>query len=244
MSIPAKLGIVLVVALNAVAIIAPGAQGHEFQSSTSPTVITGEFYSGINDIFTFEGSSGTVAVECATAKFEGTQGVSSAKTLTITPTYGSTSSPTGCTAAGAAATVHAQHCAYVFSGTTNASEEAQVEIECSGASESQLLVTVPSFGITLHIQAQTPGGGVHYTNFVRNGHREVTITSTLKELKTTCTGVGCFFLGTTTKTKLEGIDALKGYKDVSCSEGSGTSKTTPSLAACEGEQIDFSVNPG
>jgi hypothetical protein len=239
------LGLALVAVFAMGALVAQGAQAHEFKAASAPAVITGEFDPGppaSKDVFTIEEGAG-LSVSCESGKFEGTQATSPTPSLTITPTYGSTTAPTGCVAAGAAATVHTQHCAYVFSGTTNEAGDAAVEVECEGASENEILVTVPALGVTLHIAAQKPGGGVHYTNVETGGHKEVTVTATAKEIKTTCTGLGCFFVGSTVKTKYEGKETVKGFKDT-CSAASGTAKTTPSLASCEGEQTNVEVNPG
>jgi hypothetical protein len=244
MSINARLGAALVVA-SAIGLVmgAHRAQAAEFSSSTSPAVITGEIHPNFPNTgeanhqhFTIESGTG-ITVECDTTKFEGTQSTSPTKTVTLTTTYGSTTSPTGCKAGGLEGIVHSNHCAYVFSSATDAEEHGAVEIECSGTTENEILVTVPGAGFTLHIAAQKPNGGVHYTNTETAGHKELTTHVTLRSIATTCTGIGCFFTGAGT-ARTEGTDTIKGYKDVGCTPAEGTAKTTPSLASCEGEQVN------
>jgi hypothetical protein len=240
------LGLALFAVLATSALAAQGAQAaEEFHGSSAPGVITGELHPQFNttggehtDKFTIE-EGGGLTVECDTAKFEGTQATANTPTVTLTPTYGNTTKPTGCKAGGFEATVHTQHCAYVFAAATNAEGHGAVEIECQGATENEILVTVPGLGVTLHIAAQKPKGGVHYTNVETAGHKELTTHSTVKEVGTTCTGGGCFFIGTSFKTRYEGTETIKGFKDVGCTEETGTAKTTPVLAKCEGEQINI-----
>jgi hypothetical protein len=238
------LGLALFAVMALSALAAQGAQAAEFRCSSTPCVITGELHPQFNttggehtDRFKVESGSG-VTVECDAAKYEGTQPTSPSKTVTLTPTYGSTTAPSGCKASlGGEATVHTNHCAYVFSAATDAEEHGAVEVECSGTTENEILVTVPGAGETLHIAAQKPSGGVHYTNTETAGHKEITSHTTVKGIATTCTGIGCFFTGNATAS-YEGTETLKAYKDVGCTEATGTAKTTPSLASCEGEQIN------
>jgi hypothetical protein len=242
MNIKGKLALALFTVLAIGAVAAQGAYAEEeFRGpKEGPDIVTGELDpSSPATILTIEEGAG-LAVSCENVKFEGTVPVTPTPELTLTATWGNTSTPTGCTAAGAAATVHAQHCATVYTSKTNADGHALVHIECSGTSENEILVTVPSLGVTLHIGAQTPEkGGVHYT-FVETtpGLEEVTLHTTIEGIKTSCTGIGCFFVGTTVKTKLEGTETFKSFVD-KCTPVTGTAKTTPSLANCEGEQISL-----
>jgi hypothetical protein len=245
MSIKGKLGLALLSVLAIGAVAAQGAYAEEeFHGPEAPFIITGELDPTVGTPktrLTIEEGAG-LTVACENVKFEGTQAQNPTPELTVTTTWGNTTSPTGCTAAGAAATIHSQHCATVYTGKTDSEAHALVHIECSGTSENEILVTVPSLGVTLHIGPQTPErGGVHFTNVQTTpGLRELTLHTTIQGITTTCTGIGCFFVGATMKTKLEGTETFKGFAD-NCTPVSGTAKTTPTLAGCEGAQGSIST---
>jgi hypothetical protein len=230
------------------ALLAQGAQAaveHTFHSDVGETIVTGEFHAGVKGKFSVGGST----IECESAKFEGTVEGRERKEITITPTYGSTTKPSGCEEAKnhVEAIIHTNHCAYIFtSNTTVSTETPEVQehgtehIEC--ASGSGIEITFPSIGATIHIGEQTPTHGVKYTNAETAGHKEITVHTTAKNLTTTCSG-NCFLLpgeGKTTTGTYDGTETWKGYEDKK-PIGTGTERTTPTGFE-EGTQINISVS--
>jgi hypothetical protein len=234
------LGLALVAMMALGAMMAQGAQAHKIISDTTPYWITAELDTAVKDTFT---TNTGAAFSCSVVKFEGTQEGKELESVTVTPTFGNTTGSSGCTesAFGSETVIHTNHCAFVLSGTTDANGDAPVEIECSGSTENEITVTLPALGVTMHIPAQKPTGGVHYTNIEEGGKKAVTIKSTVKNVNFTCTPAGftCSLLGNTAEYK--GLEKARGYKDTG-SKQEGTAKTTPSVS--EGEQINISVDPG
>jgi hypothetical protein len=237
------LGLALVAMMALGAVIAQGAQAvtHVFKSDATPYVLTGE-YDNASEPDHFVTNTG-VTYSCKSTKFEGTQESKELTSITVTPTFGNTTGSSECTETGFGTefVYHTNHCAFVLSGTTDANGDAPVEIECSGTTENDITVTDPALGITLHIPAQKPTGGAHYTNIEEGAKKAITVHTTLEGIKFTCTPAGftCELLGTT--TKYTGTEKFKGYKDTG-SKQEGTAKTTPTIS--EGEQINISVSPG
>jgi hypothetical protein len=216
------------------ALLAQGAQAaveHTFHSDLEHTIITGEFHEGVKDVISWGGTT----LSCEKAKFEGTVEGKEAKEITITPTYGSTEKPSGCKEAknGLEYIIHTNHCAYILtSNTTVSTETPEVQehgtehLEC--AAGSAIEITIPAIGATLHIGEQTPTHGVKYTNAETGGHKEITVHTTLRHTRITCTG-NCFLLpgeGKTEEAEYNGTETWKGYEDKKAF-GSGTEKTTP-----------------
>jgi hypothetical protein len=247
------LGLALAAIFAMSALIAQAAQAvetteHTFNSEVSPYILTG----GVDPKFADAFTAGSVTFTCTLVKFEGTVGKQESDEVTLTPTYGSTASPSGCLAGGQETTYHANHCAYAFDSDTvlttkepEEQEHAKAKIECSGATENEITITIPSLGITLHIPAQeTISHGVRYTNIGEGSHRELTVHTTLKNIKGTCTG-SCFLIGLAVgefKTATyEGTETIAGYEDKG-TEATGTAKTTPTLT--EGAQVGiFTTSP-
>ncbi len=233
------LGIALVAVFAMSVVVAQAAQAHEFTASQYPAVVTGGFANAENpDKFTLEGLG--ITVICSSAVFEGTASGASEE-LTITPTYGSTSSPSGCkeTTFNTEAIVHTNHCAYVFHGATDANEHAAVDVEC--AAGNAIEVTLPGLGIDLSIGAQAGLKGVHYTNETIGGHKVVKVDTTVSGITVSCTDTAetglCELIGNG-KIQYTGTELVKGYVDTGSAQ-TGTAKTTPELSM--GEQIDVTV---
>ncbi|HEX2392902.1 MAG TPA: hypothetical protein VHI77_08290 [Solirubrobacterales bacterium] len=230
------------------ALVAQGAQAveHQFNSEVEKTVFTGKCDptpGAICDHFKVGGGN----LVCASYLYEGTGNANVLDEVTLTPTYGSTTKPSGCKDEGSNAEVlvHTNHCAYkldsdtvLTAGTTE--EHAPVEIECSGTEENEITSTIPSIGVTLHIPAQnTIKDGVTYTNIGSGSTREITAHVTAKNIKGKCTGVNCFLIGLVnggefTNAEYTGTDTFAGFEDLG-TEQTGTAKTTPILN--EGAQV-------
>jgi hypothetical protein len=236
------LGLALVAVLALGAVMAQGAQAHEIISTATPYVITAE-HDNAAEPDHFVTNTG-VTFFCKNIKLEGTQEGLIRESVTVTPTFGNTTTPSECkeTTLETEVIVHTNHCAFVLSGATDVNGDAATEIECSGATENEITLTDAALGVTLHIPAQKPKGGVHYTNIEEGGKKAITIHSTVEGITFTCTPAGsfnCSLIGST--AKYTGTEKAKGYKDTG-SKQEGTAKTTPSVS--EGEQINISVNPG
>jgi hypothetical protein len=242
------LGLALAAVFAMGALLAQGAQAaveHTFHSDLNETILTGELHEGVKDKFKVNKS----VLVCEKAKFEGTVVGKETKEVTITPTYGSTEKPSGCKdeATGLEAIVHTNHCAYIFTSNTTVStetpevqEHGTAHLECATGSEIE--ITIPGAGLTLHVGEQTPTHGVKYTNAETGGHKEITTHATAKGIKTTCTG-NCFLLeggGKTEKGEYEGTETLKGFEDKKAF-GAGTEKTTPAGFE-EGAQTNISLS--
>jgi hypothetical protein len=230
------LGLALAAIFAMSALLAQGAQAvetteHTFNSEVENTVLTGGLDPGFEDEFT----AGSATFKCTPVVFEGTVAGKAVDTVTVTPTYGSTTKPSGCSGGGQEIIVHTNHCAYNFDSDTvltpgTEEEHAPVEIECSGTEENEITITIPSIGVTLHMPAQKPADGVRYTNIGAGATREVTVHTTAKSIKGTCKGVNCFLIGLAngkefTNATYNGTEKIAGYVD----EGkptTGTAKTT------------------
>ncbi|HEX2393163.1 MAG TPA: hypothetical protein VHI77_09620 [Solirubrobacterales bacterium] len=243
------LGLALVALLALGALVAQSAQAveHTFHSEVERTVLTGG-YDPANESKPDEFHIGTATFICTSTKFEGTTVGKTNDQVTLTPTYGSTTKPSGCEAKGTGieVLVHTNHCAYVFesdtvltAGTTE--EHAPLEIECSGASENEITLTMPSIGVEIHIPAQnTIKDGVTYTNIGEGSKREITAHVTAKGIHGECTGANCFLVGTWkfTNATYEGTETIAGFKDEAAGELTGTEKTTPTAVSLkEGAQV-------
>jgi hypothetical protein len=243
------LGLALVAVLAMSAMMASAAQAveHTFESSSvnEKTILTGSNTG--KEVFTV--GLGEAEVSCTSSIFEGTVEGNKVKEVTVTPTYGKTTKPSGCEDAvsKSEAIVHTNHCAYILHNVTDANGDAPVSIECSGTPKEEITVTLPALGVTIHVPEQTPAGGVHYTNLKEHGpgkKEAVTVKSTVSGIHYRCTGseVFCFFLNGVDGT-YKGDTDVTGYEDKSASALSGTEKTTPS-GTIEGEQVNVTVNPG
>lgn len=234
------LALVAVFAMSALVVSAAQAEEvkHTFTSEVTPTVLTGKQETGTKHAFTVGTGANAHTTTCEKAEFAGTQEGKEANTVTLKPTYSE------CSASGlGAATVRTNHCAYVFQSDTVTSEDAAVEVEC--AEGSSIEVEVPSVGVTLHIGAQTPAGGNHYTNLAEHpaagGKMAVTAKTTVSGVHYTCSGGGCFLLeggGTGSNGTYTGESWVTGYNDTG-SKLEGTATTTPTLS--EGSQVGVTV---
>ncbi|HEX2393161.1 MAG TPA: hypothetical protein VHI77_09610 [Solirubrobacterales bacterium] len=238
------LGLALTAMFALGALLAQSAQAveHTFNLEAERTVLTGGFDPGFKD----KTKIGNVTLVCNSAKFEGTAVGKTNDEITLTPTYGSTVAPSGCSAEGTGTEFikHTNHCAYKLDSDTvltpgTTEEHAPLEIECSGEAENEITLTLPSIGVTIHTPAQKPADGVVYTNIGTGSTREITVHMTLKNLRGKCTGVNCFLIGLTnggefTTAECTGTETIAGFEDKG-TEQTGTEKTTPILK--EGAQV-------
>ncbi|HEX2393160.1 MAG TPA: hypothetical protein VHI77_09605 [Solirubrobacterales bacterium] len=230
------LGLALAAIFAMSALVAQGAQAvetteHTFNSEVEPTVFTGGLDPGFQDKLTI----GSATFTCTSAVFESTAVGQAFDLVTLTPTWGSTTKPSGCSGAGQEFIYHTNHCAFVYESDTvltpgTEDEHAPVEIECSGTEENEITITIPSIGVTIHIPAQKPADGVVYTNIGAGSTREITVHKTLKSIKGTCKGVNCFLIGLSngkefTTATYEGTNTIAGFKDEGFNT-TGTAKTT------------------
>jgi hypothetical protein len=190
------LGIALVAALAIGALAAPAAQAHEFHSEVEHTILMSESKSPptfATDIGELE--CGNVSLNEA----ESTIGPEASTTdeVTVTPEYEE------CVKAGTTTRVFpdfaTNECGYVFTSETDATEHAQVHLECLGESTEGgqgVLTTATVFKLNcLDFPPQTVGGnetgsGVHYANTGAGAGRTIDVEATIgEEIHYTETGI-------------------------------------------------------
>jgi hypothetical protein len=192
------LGIALVAALAIGALAAPAAQAHEFHSEVEHTILMSESIG--SQVLTTDAGQ----LECGKVSLneaESTIGPEASTTdeVTVTPEYEE------CVKAGTTTQFYpdfaTNECAYVFTSETDATEHAQVHIECAKGGDTEeggpgILTRVTVFKLNcLDFPPQTVGGnetgsGVHYTNTGAGAARTVDGEATVeKEIHYTETGV-------------------------------------------------------
>ena len=148
------LGLIVAVAFSAVA--ASAASAVEYHSSTTPTTLFG-VQSNTHEF----GIAGIGGVTCKVAEFSGTQTGTTAKTVTITPTYKE------CTAFGdPTATVNMTGCDFLFNQPTGSAPTytGTVNVVCPTGKTIDITFKLGSDECTLTIPGQTGLGTVSYTN--------------------------------------------------------------------------------
>jgi hypothetical protein len=205
------LALVAVFAMSAMVASSASATTHFFTSEGNvPVDLTGEQSSPHK--FVVAGQ----AVECTTAKFDGTvaPGAAGISTVTISPTYSSCKY--------GAKTVHVtmEGCDYKFTGITDAAGWAPVHIVCPVGKTIVLHFTeLDGAGTECHLKiaAQTPTQGVKFTNEGAGSTRGVKVVAEAKGIKSSVVATGspdtiCTTLpvGNSTYT---GPVPIKGYKD-------------------------------
>lgn len=146
------LGIAML-AVFSMAVAASAASAAEFhiEGTTGPFTIEADQVAEENHVFTIESGLQT---KCKTAHFVGTQAGTSAKTLTVHPTY------SNCTAFGLSATINTQSCNYEFlepTGTGPFTGKVNI-VNCS----TPITITAGTCEVT--VGGQGPLSEVTYTN--------------------------------------------------------------------------------
>jgi hypothetical protein len=211
-------GLVVVAAFAFSAVAASAASAHEFHSEAEHTILD----SGSIGVQLFTTDAG--GLECKNVSLneeESTIGPEKSVTneVTVTPEYEE------CVKEGTETKIFpdfkTNKCAYVFTSETDATEHAQVHIECAGQSTEGggpgVLIKATAFKVNcVDVPPQTVGGqnngsGVHYTNTGAGAGRTIDVEATIgEEIHYTLTGVcgeGTTFNGTYTGTvEVEGTD--------------------------------------
>jgi hypothetical protein len=207
------LGLALAAVSALFAVSASAASAHNFHGEASPGIITGSQEAANPNVFT-----AGAAVQCNSATFEATA-LDNATSITVHPTYGN------CEWNSEPANVRTNMCAYILQGATNASGDAKVEVECEGTSKIEVEIPgVCTAKIGAQQGANSPEGGVHYTNTGTGASREVTINSTVSSIEyEKVGGFGCFFAGDGAHGEYSGGVTASGYVD----NGNAGTATTP-----------------
>jgi hypothetical protein len=213
------LGIALVAALAIGALAAPAAQAQEFHSEVEHTILMSKSIGA--QLFSMDVGN----LECKEVSLneaESTIGPEASTTgeVPATPEYAE------CVKAGTSTGVYfdfaTNGCGYVFTSETDATEHAQVHIECANGGDTEeggpgILTRVTAFKLNcLDFPPQTVGGnetgsGVHYTNTGAGAGRTIDVEATIsEEIHYTQTGVcgeGTKFNGSYTGVvEVEGTD--------------------------------------
>lgn len=164
-------GLVMLAAFAASAVVTAGAQADTFTASKYPTSVTAASAKG-NDVFKTEGGN----VECS-SHFGGTL-TAAASSITITPSY------TECQAFGVGSATVIMGCDYVFHAT------GAVDIECPASNK----IVITAGTCEVQIGTQTGLSKVELSN----GSGDINAKANVGGLKYTVTkdGIGCPFAGT------------------------------------------------
>jgi hypothetical protein len=258
------LALVAVFALSAVAASGASATDHTFTSTSGNglTDLTGETEEGVEPVLSAAGAE----VVCEHGTYAGTVEGNDVGEVTVHPEYhGNCRIPT----ISEEVDVNTDGCDYRLTGKTHetveneeteeletkAGEHATVYVECTEGHDITIHDT--TFGIVMHIGAQGPLVGAHYTNLntsteVDNENpAEVTVDATVEGITTTCTdtkgtpeGGFCFLLengGTDHNASYEDKVIVKGYEDEGLFSKDGT---THVWSGTHGDQVHIGVNPG
>jgi hypothetical protein len=209
------LGIALL-ALTALACVSAGVASarvvHDFTSTKSPVILTGEQISGLPIKYEFGSKS---VLTCGLNKANGTQSLPSSK-LTVELTSSS------CLLNETPATVNYNGCREVFSGETGTFEHGSLSIECGFAQKILVEVT----GCRLEIGEQTIAEAVGYKETEWLGVKDVDVILTAAKGTYTKTGLLCGSIGGTgSDLGIFGTYTMKAYEDNSGKEGSQLSLT-------------------
>jgi hypothetical protein len=214
------LAMVAVSAFGAVGVSAAQAANHHLTVTTAPAIVTTNDHVNTK----FEITGGEHSVECGTTKYEGTISEKTTPELTFTPTYSE------CNVDGTInATIEINHCAYILTGNTDANGDGQVHIECAEGNEIAVTFSLLGSSCVINIPAQTPGGGVHFTQTKNesSGKQDVTGGVTVSGLKYSETGGGfCPATHTGEDGTFNGAGTAQAYEDKG-SALTGTERTTP-----------------
>lgn len=225
------LGLALVAVLAFGAIAASGASAaveHTFNSELEKTVLTGDNdgLGALNLSVTNKGGT-KLTVSCTTASFAGDQTGKTADGITLHPTFGkaNTKGEAGsCKLGGIGATVTTTGCNFTFDSDTSANglggEDATTSVEC----EAGKSIKSTAAGCTVSIASESGGKpvnqnlhGISYTNEGAGESRTVKVTSAVKGIHWTASGVFCSLVGlgngeTGTNGEFSGTVSTKGFE--------------------------------
>lgn len=228
------LGLALAAVFAFGAIAASGASAaveHTFNSEIEKTVLTGD-NDGLGSLtLTVTGKSGTkVPVTCTTASFAGDQAGKTADGITLHPTFGkpNTKGEAGsCKLAGLGVTITTTGCNFTFDSDTSANglggEDATTSVEC----EAGKAMKSAAAGCTVSIASESGGKpvnqnlhGISYANEGAGESRTVKVTSAVKGIHWTASGVFCGLVGlangeTGTNGEFTGTVSTKGFEYIS-----------------------------
>jgi hypothetical protein len=185
---------------------------HDFTSTKSPVILTGEQLPGSPIKFEFGSKS---VLTCGLNKLNGTQSLPSSK-LTVEPTSSS------CLLNEMAATVNYNGCREVFSGETGTFEHGSLLIECGFAKK----IFVEVAGCRLEIGEQTIAEAVGYKETEWAGVKDVDVIFTASKGNYSKTGFLCGAIGGTgSDLGIFGTYTMQAYEDNAGKEGSPLSLT-------------------
>jgi hypothetical protein len=228
------LGLLAVLATSAVA--APSASAvTDVVTASQPTVLmTGVSHDNIISL------TPNLTFQCTTTKFVATT-TNIGQQITVDPLYegkvNEASHGKECTASGGGSVkeVRTNGCHYKLSGTTNASGDGPIWIECPGTNKIEF---VSSLGYVISIPSQTPtSGGVSYSTIMGHpGGSSIKLKETIEGITYTCApAIMCAMGGLATHANnadINGTMILTGYEDL---DGLPTPVT-------EGAQIGISMS--
>jgi hypothetical protein len=198
------LALVVVFAMSAVVASAASAKQLHSGSTTGITHLTGTQIGATNQLHLENGTP----VKCTTALFDATYNGTTVSELTVTPTY------SGCTAAGQKAEIHMNGCTYTITTPAGSADAytATVHLVCPAGKD--VVITVPTAGCTVTIQAQTPTVPTidltDVTTAVAN-QDDILLKSTVEGVHYTTVGGGV--CGAAGKGKLTGEVTVKAYEN-------------------------------
>jgi hypothetical protein len=197
-----SLGLIAAMAMSAMAVVNATAQtGGHFVSSASSTTITGS--EGGSHVLHFKSETGEAGSEigCDNDSYTGSVTGTTVTEITITPSW------SNCSTTGSPNTkfdIDERGCDFKFRVGLNAAGHNTAEVACP-ATSAGFLITHPNCGIVVPPQTVT---GVSYKN--EGTPHQVTLTSTVKNIKTYYHSGICVFLGTTHSSEMIGSVTVKG----------------------------------
>lgn len=178
------LGLGAIIALTITALAgAATASASQFRTDSYPVAISGQ-QATQNVIKTKTGS-----IKCTTVVQFGTL-ASASSSVSFAPEFA------GCTAFGAAATISANSCSYVFQSTNDTAPYTGTMGVACGKGGDSLVIEPTGLSCQVTIPAQSSAGNVEFTASGLNAHRAITATLKLTTLKYTEAGSECAAPGT------------------------------------------------
>jgi hypothetical protein len=178
--------------------------------------------------------------------YAGTSTGNTTEEITLHPTYDGP-----CSFGTVPFTIDTDGCDYVLTGRTDGGADATFSVECTTGKEITITLWIVAnhasqpADMVLHIPAQGPLKGIHYTNknTAENaaGSEAVTVKATVNGIHATCTGEFCFLVGGNTLTEAVYTDdvVVTGYADTG---GFTKNSTTHVWSGTHGSQFHISVS--
>lgn len=194
------LGLLAVLATSAFAMNASAKVSGHFVSEVHHGILSG---TGTATHFTDFSVDGGTGIRCTSESYSGTISRATTEEETTTTTVTVTPSYSNCETTGSVQNwdVHENGCNYKFWSAS--SGDGTVDVVCpEGAA---FVITHPNCTIT--VPAQTPTGGVGYTNIEhpsKSGKHAITVTATASNITAHYHGGACIFLGTKHTAEMKG----------------------------------------